>query len=120
MTCTHFVAMFGGAPAVSNSSQSICDPSIRPSLRFANMAAVRRATVRTTSARELGATLAPSRVERHVFSLHIFETLGRTLGILSSPAFFFSSIGKTTADHPRAIVQFVPVRECGRRITQRI
>lgn len=119
MTCMHFVAMFGGARAAS-SSPSTCDPSIQPSVRFANMAAVRRTTVHATSARELGATLAPSRVERHVFSLHIFEALSRTVGILSSSAFFFSSIGKATADQPRAIVQFVPVRECGRRITQRI
>lgn len=120
MTCTHFVAMFTRARAISNSSPSICDLSIQPSLRFANMAAVRRATVHTTSARELGATLAPNRLERHVFPLHIFEALSRTVGMLSSSAFFFSSIGKATADHPRAIVQFVPVRECGRRITQRI
>ncbi|MCJ9699994.1 hypothetical protein [Bradyrhizobium sp. SHOUNA76] len=55
-----------------------------------------------------------------MFSLHIFEALSRTAGMLGSSAFFFSSIGKATADHPRAIVQFVPVRECGRRITQRI
>ena len=120
MTCTHFVAMLGRARAVSNSSPSICDPSIQPSLRFANMAAVGRATVFTTSARGPGATLASSRVERHVFSLHIFEALSRTVGILGSLAFFFSNIGKATADHPRAIVQFVPVRECGRRITPRI
>jgi hypothetical protein len=84
------------------------------------MAAVRRATVHTTSARELGATLAPNRLERHMFSLHVFEALSRTAGMLSSSAFFFSSVGKATADHPRAIVQFVPVRECGRCITQGI
>ncbi|MDA9500154.1 hypothetical protein XI05_22305 [Bradyrhizobium sp. CCBAU 11357] len=84
------------------------------------MAAVRCATVRTTSARGLGATLTSSRVERHVFSWHIFEALSRTVGILSSWAIFFNSIGRPTGDHPRAIVQFLPVRECGRRITQRI
>lgn len=119
MTCTHFVAMFVWARASSNSS-SICDLPIQPSLRFANMAAVRRATVRTTSDREPGSTPAPNRLERHVFCLHLFEALSMTAGMLSSSAFFFSSIGKATADHPRAIVQFVPVRECGRRIIQRI
>lgn len=117
MTCTHFVAMLGRARAISNSSPSTCDRSIEPSLRFANIAAVRRATVHTASARELGAALAPNRLER---CLHIFEALSMTAGMLSSPAFFFSSVGKATADHPRAIVQFVPVRECGRRTTQRI
>ncbi|MCK1478292.1 hypothetical protein IVB27_26700 [Bradyrhizobium sp. 197] len=55
-----------------------------------------------------------------MFSLHVFEALSRTAGMLSSSAFFFSSVGKATADHPRAIVQFVPVRECGRCITQGI
>lgn len=120
MTCTHFVAMFGWARASSNSSPSICDLPILPSLRFANMAAVGRATVHTTSARELGSALAPNRLEPHVFCLHIFEALSMTAGMLSSSAFFFSSIGKATADHSRAIVQFAPVRECGRRITQRI
>jgi hypothetical protein len=54
-----------------------------------------------------------------VFSLHIFEALSRTVGIPSSSAFFFSTIGNATADYPRAVAQFVPVRECG-RITQRI
>lgn len=73
-----------------------------------------------TSARKLGATSAPNRAERHMFCLHIFEAMSRTAGMLSSSAFFFSSVGKATADHPRAIVQFVPVRECGRRIIQRI
>lgn len=112
MTCTHFVAMFTRAREISNSSPSIFDFSIQPSLRFANMAAVGRATVHTTFARKLGAALALNRLERH-------EALSRTIGMLSSSASFFS-IGKTTADHSRAIVQFVPVRECGRRITQRI
>ncbi|WP_461627534.1 hypothetical protein [Bradyrhizobium sp. 25ACV] len=55
-----------------------------------------------------------------MFGLRIFEALSMTAGMLSSSAFFFSSIGKATADHPRAIVQLAPVRECGRRITQRI
>lgn len=111
MTCTHFVAMFTRAREISNSPPPIFDFSIQPSLRFANMAAVRRATVHTTFARKLGAALV--QLERH-------EALSRTIGMLSSSASFFSSIGKATADHPRAIVQFVPVRECGRRITQRI
>lgn len=113
MTCTHFVAMFTRAREISNSSPSIFDFSIQPSLRFANMAAVGRSTVHTTFARKLGAALALNRPERH-------EALSRTIGMLSSSASFFSSIGKATADHPRAIVQFVPVRECGRRIIQRI
>lgn len=120
MTCTHFVAMFTRARAISNSSPSVCDLSIQPGLRFANMAAARRAIMHATSARKLGATPAPNWLERHMFCLHIFEALSRTAGLLSSSAFFFSSISQATADHPSAIVQFVPVRECGRRITQRI
>ncbi|WP_283817705.1 hypothetical protein [Bradyrhizobium liaoningense] len=43
-----------------------------------------------------------------------------TTVMLGSTAFFFSRMGKAAADHHRTIVQFVHVREGGRRITRRI
>ncbi|RXG86758.1 hypothetical protein EAS62_37010 [Bradyrhizobium zhanjiangense] len=47
------------------------------------------------------------------------SNLSTTTVMLGSTEFYFSSAGKAVADHHRAIVQFVQVRERG-RITQRI
>lgn len=55
-----------------------------------------------------------------MLALHIFAALSVTTVLLGSTAFFFNGVGKASAEHHRAIVQFVQIRERGRRIIRRI
>ncbi|SDJ84434.1 hypothetical protein SAMN05216338_10692 [Bradyrhizobium sp. Rc2d] len=122
-----------GLQAISNSSPSAYDPPIELSVPFAHgpSAVAYGSALETSFCFCQAATLARDTLLRvrsdasskqaylHMLFLHIFAALSTTTVMLDSTELYFSSAGKAVADHHRAIVQFVRVRERG-RITQRI